>query len=378
MKLRQFVLTIHGSIGIFIGLLLVVMGLTGSLLVFHETVEHATNPAVMEVVPEGEMLPIDTLMESLQASLPGDRLRSITIPKAADEPYVFWLSSEEEQSSSLYVNPYTGAVLGSWNFDRTVTGFLLRLHYTFLAGTPGEFLAGTCGVLMMVLGITGIILWPGWKNLKAGFKLRWGSAKQLLSYDLHKVTGVFFSLVLVLLGFTGTVIVLLHHVEPLLALIIGAPPEKAELPALPANPKPLSFGELLQRTEETLPGGKAISISFSGEDKREVQVRLAFPEDPIPDIPLSNVSLDRFTGKVLSQQKTVQWTPGLRLGQFLLNFHFGRFWGVTSQVIYAIAGLTPTLFLVTGFVLWQKRRWQKARKQEAQQQEVRSKSLKQV
>jgi uncharacterized iron-regulated membrane protein len=362
MKPRQILLTLHGSIGIFIGVFVMVIGLTGSLLVFRQSMDPLTQPAIMEVIPEGERLPIDTLMDSLGTAFPEGTLEFIELPEEVDKPYTFQFVPGSKNHIHMYINPYSGQVLGIWNPDRTVMGFLFSLHYSLLAGEIGEGIVGLCGFLMVILGSTGIILWPGWKNLKSGLKLRWRSTRQLLSYDLHKVTGIFFASILILLGLTGFLITLLHLAPPLVALIVDFPDEP-ELAALPPNAQPLPLGDLLQRAEQALPGGRVTGIHFSGETNREVYIRFAFPEDPIPEFRMSHVSFDRFSGEILAQEKVVEWTPQLRFAQFLVNFHFGRFWGVTSQVIYVIAGLTPTLFAATGWVLWQRRRWQKVQRQ---------------
>lgn len=47
MKLRKLALTLHSYIGVAIGLLLVIIGLTGSSIVFHEEIDRALNPQLM-------------------------------------------------------------------------------------------------------------------------------------------------------------------------------------------------------------------------------------------------------------------------------------------------------------------------------------------
>jgi uncharacterized iron-regulated membrane protein len=47
MKFRNRLLTFHGLVGILGGLLLVIMGLTGSAIVFHQELDRALNPQLM-------------------------------------------------------------------------------------------------------------------------------------------------------------------------------------------------------------------------------------------------------------------------------------------------------------------------------------------
>jgi uncharacterized iron-regulated membrane protein len=52
------------------------------------------------------------------------------------------------------------------------------------------YATGIAGLLLFVMAITGILLWPGWRNFQAGFKIKWNAHIKRRNFDLHKVTGI--------------------------------------------------------------------------------------------------------------------------------------------------------------------------------------------
>ena len=62
---------------------------------------------------------------------------------------------------------------------------------------------GIVALLTLILSLTGIMLWPGWRRLITGFKIKWGAHPQRVNFDLHKVFGIVTAVFLSLIAFTG-------------------------------------------------------------------------------------------------------------------------------------------------------------------------------
>lgn len=106
-------------------------------------------------------------------------------------------------SSGIYANPYTGEILGSRLPRQSLKGFLYDLHVSLLSGETGTLIVSIGAVMLLVLSITGLILWTGWGRLVAGLRIRWRSPWQIFTYDLHKVGGILAILFLVVIAATG-------------------------------------------------------------------------------------------------------------------------------------------------------------------------------
>jgi uncharacterized iron-regulated membrane protein len=210
MKRRNRLSKLHGIVGLLGGILLVVMGLTGSAIVFHQEIDRALNPQLMSVEPQGKRVAIESFLEFAQTAIPDARLESIQMPQMPDETYRLTFRSKDEVWQEAFVHPYTGKMLGVRRGDRTLIGFLYAIHHDLFAGDLGLYLVGISGLILMLQAITGIILWTGWRKLVSGVRIRWNAPLRLLSFDLHNVGGFASNVLLLITAFTGVVIVGAH------------------------------------------------------------------------------------------------------------------------------------------------------------------------
>ncbi|MEM9541675.1 MAG: PepSY-associated TM helix domain-containing protein [Cyanobacteria bacterium P01_E01_bin.42] len=367
MKQRNWILKVHGYVGVVIGLLVAIIGLTGSILVFSEPLGHALSPSSLAIAPQGALRPVDEIVATAKQAVPDGILEFMSFPDEPNKPYNLSMESSDDKHLRIYIHPYTGSILGLWHPERSFMSFVVKLHAHLLAGEVGEIAVGVSSFLLLGLSITGFILWPGWRKLSAGYKIRWQSARKILYYDLHKVAGIVMGIFLALVSFTGVIIFLLHVFPKAIVFFTGPPPPPVEMAALPANSVPLPLSQLLKKANEAMPGSQTTGVSFphgEGEEARKMTIRRKFPNDPFVFGGLSHVDLDVYTGQVLGLQKVDKPTWGTRFGNFIVGFHFGTFAGLPSQILYVFVGMTPTLLFGTGFVLWQQRRWAESRKRE--------------
>jgi uncharacterized iron-regulated membrane protein len=95
------------------GLLLVVMSLTGASIVFQEELDQALNQSLWFVTPKAEQVSLDTIVAQVQAAHPNLPVQLIQVPKEPDESYVINQKMTGGQRLQTFVNPYTGDLLGS-------------------------------------------------------------------------------------------------------------------------------------------------------------------------------------------------------------------------------------------------------------------------
>jgi uncharacterized iron-regulated membrane protein len=343
MKSRHRLSTLHGLIGILGGLLLVVMGLTGSAIVFHQEIDRALNPDLMQVVPQGKPVAIEAFWSSVQTYFPDSRLESIQLPQAPSETYQLQFTLKDKTAQDLFVHPYTGAILGDRQPEHTLIGILYKVHHDFFVGHLGLYLVGISGLILIVQAITGLVLWTGWRKLASGFHIRWRAPFQLLSFDLHNVGGIISNVFLLVTGFTGVIIVGAH--------ILLEPPAIAELPPPFQTAIPLS--ELIRSADRAMPEGKTMSISFP--DPQTIVVTKQLPQDH-PRFYFSSVTLDGSTGNVLEVNKVVEPPAMWKFLIPIAELHFGTFGGLPTRIVYLLIGWMPVLLLVTGLMMWRRRR----------------------
>ena len=351
-SVRSLFLKTHRIIGIFIGILLIIIGTTGSLLVFHDRLEASVHPQLTHVTPQGKAVSIDAIATSVHQADPNGEIEFILLPKEPEESLKVKVKSDERELA-VFVNPYTGAILGWWGFENILTHFLLKIHMTLLAGKVGEIVVGICGLFLLILCLTGVTLWSGWKKLIPAFKIRWRSPNPILSYDLHQVSGIIAVIFLTFISLTGIFLVLAHNSQAFLSLFFDRPAEP-QLVAVAPEAKPITIAEAIEIGDLELPNSQTTGLAFA-EDERKITVQKKYPND-IFDGGLSSVAIDRFTGKVLAVQKVLQPSIGNRIAKLVVDLHFGTFGGLASRILYIFVGLSPSVLFITGLTMYRLRR----------------------
>lgn len=356
MNVRNLVISWHGFIGLFMGLLFLIIGLTGSAIVFHEEIDHTLNSSLWSVIPQTEKVSLDTIASTVKKAYPNLSVQSIRFPEKIEESYLFETQTEKKQRFQVFVNPYTGKLLGARIWEQSLTGFLYSLHYQLLLGKTGEIIVSIVGVMLLVVTITGIILWTGWTKFFNGFKIRFHSPSPIINYDFHKVGGIVSSVFLLTLAFTGLVIVSLH-IFPIFE-------QAADTIPIPRQ-SPIPLKELITRANKAMPGGQISYVNLSEAQPRKVSIIKRFPEQKTGRFDLSTVELDRYTGEILLANKVLE---PISLFKFLMpvaELHFGTFGGIFTRILYVFIGLMPTVLLITGLLLWRRKQGFRAKRNAA-------------
>ncbi len=367
-KLRQPALILHRYAGIVAGILLAIIGLTGSSLVFSEELDHFLHPQLLQVVPQEKRLPLETVLDTVREARPDLKVHRVIVPRELDGVYTVMMEAASEEYTNVYVNPYSGTILGSRPFEQTLAGFLIELHVNLFAGSYGAKVVGISGLLMLLLCLTGIILWPGWKRIAPGFKVRWKAPSRLVNYDVHKVVGILSLIFLAILAFTGSAMTFYETLDPAVNWITRAPsPPDPPTSQLVAGATPMTIDEVLRNADAALPGAETTKIFPAKTPEAAVNVWKKLPQDAHP-YGGSYVYLDQYTGVVLRAENTFKAPLNTWIWNQIYLFHVGTFGGLVTRVLYMIAGLTPIALSVTGYVLWRHRQWDQARRRESVRQ----------
>ncbi|MBL0156231.1 MAG: PepSY domain-containing protein [Bryobacterales bacterium] len=158
----------HLWLGLFLGLYLVMMGLTGSLLVFGREIDRYLNPHLWEVEEKGQRLPLSQIISAFEQRYPEwkDRYTYINFPVELNQPYTIRLGPNRADQVDVFMDPYSGAILGARTRASSFYGFLCYLHFYLFLGQTGWLLNGWGALLTLTLLFAGIWLW--WPARRAG------------------------------------------------------------------------------------------------------------------------------------------------------------------------------------------------------------------
>jgi len=360
MKFREIAFSLHQYLGLFLGIVLVIMGVTGSLLVFGHEIDHFLNPNLFNISPQGERVPIELVLNNVRQDYPELKLQSITLPQQPTDVYELGMLSSDSSAVNVYADPYKGVILGSRLEDEGFFNFLFNLHVYLLAGDTGMTIVGIIGLLLLLISVTGIIVWPGWRRFSQGFSIKWSANWRRINFDIHKVAGIFSVVFLLLIASTGSAIAFYSFVEPTVYSLTRTP-----LPSPPtsqpiAGLKPLSVDKILQKANKILPNAKTTFISLPASPVKPVKVRKKFVDEIHPNGE-NYIYIDQFSGKILSSESVLDAPLATRMLGALYPLHIGRYGGMISRIIHIFVGIATTSLFFTGLVMWWHRQKLKTR-----------------
>jgi uncharacterized iron-regulated membrane protein len=356
-EVRDQIFIFHRYLGLGVGFIIALIGITGSLLIFQPDLEQYWVTRTFEpIIPRAQRVSIETAVNTVQTAYKSTGLKPTTI-KVAPENYFYFvrLSGDEgDDRLDVFVNAYTGEILGDRNYEHTFTANLLKLHVSLFAGDGGTMITGIAGFLLFILSLTGVILWPGWRKLMTGFKIKLKAHPKRMNFDIHKVAGITAAIFLCLTSFTGFCWNFYDWTTPLIyaATFTKEPADLTSTP-LPGQ-TPLGLDELLQRSDAALPGMITTYIYPPIEPEAVFTVGKRF-SNTLKGDGYSSVELDQYSGDVLR----VWDERKLPLGDYILNtfepLHYGTFGGLPTRILYVFVGFAPIVLIITGFIMWQHR-----------------------
>ncbi|MEG4325971.1 PepSY-associated TM helix domain-containing protein, partial [Microcoleus sp. herbarium5] len=76
MNFRKLAFKLHLYLGLVVGIFLAVIALTGSLLVFGPEIERFFNPQLLQVIPQGERIPLENVLHIVEKAYPQNQALS--------------------------------------------------------------------------------------------------------------------------------------------------------------------------------------------------------------------------------------------------------------------------------------------------------------
>lgn len=370
--MRRALYLVHLYVGLFLGATVVFVGLTGSAVVYRPEIERLLNPEWFRVSAPGEMRSLDDLVANAVRTYPGavPTFVSIQPPLAAGESAMVVMKDRFGADSGpwirAHVDPYTGAVLASFDPRQTFSGVLFDLHSSLLVGehTWGEQIVGVFGIVLLLFCVTGAVLWwPGMRRFTRAFAVRWRRGALTLNYDLHRVAGIVLLIPLTLVTLTGIVLVFPKYTRaPIVAAFDIERPPKA--PRSSGGGPRISAEAVRDIVAREYPDARLVGIQLPGNVNAPYHARLLLPGDSKMRYgggAKLSVWIDSVAAEVLQEHDATSMPVASRLMfEWIFPTHTGDVAGEAGRLLMFASGLVPLALFVTGFSVWCIRRRRKA------------------
>jgi uncharacterized iron-regulated membrane protein len=388
--IRKFFNDIHLYAGLTCGLIVIAVCLSGTIYVYNTEireffdseryfVENTTNKLSLDGLKSN--LEVDGMLEVIGAQVFNQEGRTVQFSVKKDG---------EEKAFTLFVDPYTGNILGD-NKEKTPTeefmGYMFSLHRWLLLDKIekpilesmsnmelGRFINGVATLLFLLGVLTGMLIWVPQKakNWKQGLKIKWDANWKRVNHDLHN-TLAFYSLgALFIMAVTGPFWSYQWYKTGWQKTwdIYQAPKDEKKGPSQEQAKKEespvdeqvqavyvFSFDEILIAANNTL--------NYDGN------VRITLPEKPGADISISKSRTGFFARAGADQLKLKPENLEVKeanlfgdlpvrqqIGRSVKALHTGEIFGQFTKFLWFLACMIATSLPITGTLIW----WNKRKK----------------
>jgi len=350
MPFNRRLFALHSWLGLLAGSFILVFFCTGALMVFREELNEVSHPELFQVKAQGRPLSYDTLYRMARKQAPAAVFYSLRhIPQTPTETLEIRIY-EAGEYGRLFVNPYTGRVLGK-SFN-SFTDALIILHYSFYLKHVGEALAGFFAICLLGSTITGTVVYRksllkvmlfrqrvSWRNWRAA------------SSGLHRVLGVWALLFQLLLASSG--LWMSWDAFDLQKILGSEEKPQTALPAVSAN-----LDLLIQEAVRQVPGLRLTRVNFPRKPDAPVSILGTSPADSwlwggsVNKVEFANAAGAAQLRKLTRQQDL---KPLEKLDMALRTLHFGQYGSLGTKILYSLLALSSAVITITGFIIWFRR-----------------------
>jgi len=361
-RIREALRIAHLWIGVGLCIPFVVLGISGSYLVYHDFFDGLMGGGAEVTVSDGAARAPAEIVAAAGAAAPeGFSAVLLTMPGGEGEAATVRVAPEgasfrDPRAMQVLVDPGTLAILGEAAGGMGgVTRIMHDLHGHFMISGDGRALVGWAGVAMLALGISGLVIWwpkPG--KLKEALLVRRRAHGYRLHRDLHGAFGFWTLIVFVVVSFTGVYIAFPQTIQTgvRFLLVADAPATAAE----PVGEGPmLSLAEVVERAVAAAPDGTLAMAALSFGPGRPSQARFRVPGYG-EGAPSLVVQIDPRSGAVLEISDPRQASADETFAAWQRPLHQGEGWGPVWRALVFVSGLLPLLFAITGITMWLLRR----------------------
>jgi uncharacterized iron-regulated membrane protein len=372
---RRILFWAHLGIGVVTGAAILIMSATGVLLAFERQALQLVDRDLRTVSVPNDTPPrrLGEMLATVTASV-GSPPSGVVVRPGASASVEFTFGRER----NVYVDPYTGAVLGEGSKPaREFFAAVERWHRTLgepvRTRGPLRALAAAANLLFLLLVVTGLYLWlpRRWSGaaIRSISLFRKGLEGRARDWNWHHVAGVWCALPLLLITLTG-VVISYPWANALLFRLAGSTPPARQQAGRPPRGEgrdgPRSEGRdgprgAAQPLAADLDRAAAVAAS-SLWGWRSMMLRVPAPGETAVVVSLdagtggqvekrTELLVDSRAGQVLRVTRFADSNLAQRLRSLVRFLHTGEEGGLLGQLVAAVASAGGGLLVWTGLSL---------------------------
>ena len=364
-RLRKIIFWCHLPVGVVAGLVILNMCVTGVLLTYEKQIISWADTRNYRSAPptaETRHLPVENLIAKA-AEARGTNPTAVTLKADPEAPAEIGFGRD---AASLFVNPYSGQVLGEGSqkvrsFFRGVTEWHRWLGAKGDNRNVARAITGACNVGFLFLVMSGFYLWwPrnwSWKSLRSVTWFRRGLPARARDFNWHNTIG-FWSAGPLFIVVISAVVISYTWAGNLVYRIVGEmppAPRSNQQPASNARPDAatntaLNINSAWSIAEQQVSDWNSITLQLPNAAAAQLTFNIDRGNGGQPQ-KRAQLVLDRATGQVARWEPFSSYTRGRQLRSILRFAHTGEVAGVLGQTIAGLVSAGGAVLVITGLAL---------------------------
>jgi uncharacterized iron-regulated membrane protein len=234
--LRKVLFQVHLWTGLAVGLYVVAICLSGSVLVFRQEFYQFFRPGTRVEPRQTDRLTEEELKVAAKRVYPALEVSNVQLSRRnRTTPSEVWLAGGDKELHRLF-DPYTGEDLGDAEPQATLLfEKVARFHGDLMLDRAGRDWNGYGAVILAIMSLTGLVVWwPGTRGLRRAVLMKWNTNWKRFNWDLHNVLGFWTFAFVFMWAVTGTYMI---FPDPFLSVVDFFQP--------PSDDVPLRFGDTI-------------------------------------------------------------------------------------------------------------------------------------
>lgn len=209
---RRALVQVHLWLGLALGVYVVVISVSGSLVVLRPELHLWLIPRTVPM--EGTRLTGDALHDAVRRSYPDHEVADVRLSRRPEGPAAVTLQRDGIVTERLF-DPYAATDLGlAYPPFLYVVEWVVDLHDNLLAGRTGRMINGIGGLLVIAVTATGLVIWwPGRDRWRQGLVTGRPAKTRRFAVRLHNALGFWSVAMLMIWSATAAYFAFPEYVE---------------------------------------------------------------------------------------------------------------------------------------------------------------------
>lgn len=359
---------IHHWTGLYSGIFILILSVSGAVLVFQNEVDRLLNSGLYRVnsgerEPHSLQVVYDHFQSVQQTTLEAGFSREVwQIPEDRLSPWRVTLRKRKKEGAKsetreFFIDPYT-LEMQQRDPSRTFNAYITNLHFRLYQGRLGKTVVGCFAIVFLVTIVTGVFIYGRFvRNLDLG-EIRRSRNRNFLA-NSHKWLGgltLLFNLVIAVtaiwMSFDRYLAGPLRLMLPVDARAVASQ-QAAEKRWTPTEDRALkvNLDKILAVAAANFPELLPVKITISSNGSGTVTVAGRLPGHFFRE-GTQRIAIDKQTYQEVSRRNVAEMSVERKIDSALHTLHHGRFGGFWSKSLYCLFGLLTGVMSISGYFVY--------------------------